>query len=149
MSMTPKQLGITPTQYKNIEKLIAYGESVALTFHVFDMNVFFAGEDRKPVIPNKSVRHYETECGTTACFAGLGPLAGVSARGHTNWWDYIEQKFGMASCLDGYKWMFHHDWRNHNNTLAGACERARIFLESGIPEDWFFYDYTTWKPYST
>lgn len=148
MPMTPKQLGITKRQYDNIEKLIAYGESVALTFHVFDMTVFFTDENEESINPSKSVTHYKNECGTTACFAGLGPLAGVSGKGFSLWWDYIEIKFGAFSASGQYRWMFHHNWATVDNTLAGACKRARIFLESGIPDDWDYHDRSTWLPYA-
>jgi len=149
MPMTPKQLGITPTQYKNIEKLIAYGESVALTFHVFDMDVFFSDELGESIAPSKSVAHYENECGTTACFAGLGPLAGVSPRGTKEWWQYIDKKFGARSDSDAYRWMLHHNWARVDNTLTGAVKRARIFLESGIPEGFDYYSDSTWAQYAS
>ena len=84
---TAKQLGLTPTQYKNLAKLTVYvRDKVAPP--KFNIKSFFDNGKNEEwshmgcdVCP--SVKEYE--CGTTACFLGYGIPAGIKARKNETW----------------------------------------------------------------
>ena len=102
---TAKQLGLTPTQYKNLAKLTVYvRDKVAPP--KFNIKSFFDNGKNEEwshmgcdVCP--SVKEYE--CGTTACFLGYGIPAGIKARKNETWEYYGARAFGvdMAGWSDG------------------------------------------------
>ncbi len=137
---TAKQLGLTPTQYKNLAKLTVYvRDKVAPP--KFDINSFFdsgkigeCSHSGCDVCP--SVKEYE--CGTTACFLGYGIPAGIKARKNETWEDYGARAFGvdlLASCSawgDLYDLLFDD---NHVNSKTAAAKRGAWFLMYGFPEN--------------
>ena len=156
---TAKQLGLTPTQYKNLAKLIVYVRDKVAPPE-FDINSFFnsrkidEGSHRGcDVCP--TVKEYE--CGTTACFLGYGIPAGIKARKNETWEYYGARAFGvdmtsgarafgvdMTSCSsagDLYDLLFDD---NHVNSKMAAVKRGAWFLMYGFPEnDDFLYNWET------
>jgi hypothetical protein len=139
---TAKQLGLTPTQYKNLAKLTLYvRDKVAPP--KFDIKSFF---DSKQVGFSHSLQDVcpaveEYECGTTACFLGYGIPAGIKARKQETWENYGERAFGVD--IDGgdlYNLLFDD---SHINSKAAAVKRGAWFLMNGFPENDDFLD--TWE----
>jgi len=144
---TAKQLGLTPTQYKNLAKLTVYvRDKVAPP--KFDIKSFFnggkideCGHSGCDVCP--SVKEYE--CGTTACFLGYGIPAGIKARKNETWEYYGARAFGVkmgGGCSLGgdlYDLLFDD---NHINSKIAAAKRGAWFLMNGFPEnDDFLYSW--------
>jgi hypothetical protein len=132
---TAKQLGLTPTQYKNLAKLTVYvRDKVAPP--KFDISSFFdskksdecshSGGDVCP-----SVKEYE--CGTTACFLGYGIPAGIKAHKNETWGYYGERAFGVEMAgSDLYDLLFD---ASHVNSKMAAAKRGAWFLMNGFPEN--------------
>lgn len=136
---TAKQLGLTPTQYKNLAKLTVYvRDKVAPS--KFDITCFFNNKNNnewahcgRDVCP--SVKEYE--CGTTACFLGYGIPAGIKARKQETWEEYGARAFGidMISCSregDLYDLLFND---SYVNSKMAAAKRGAWFLMNGFPEN--------------
>lgn len=127
---TAKELGITPTQRRNIARL-----------------TLFVKDAVPPPRFNIRQHHSETslpiqatyECGTTACFCGYGPLAGVKARKSEDWLDYAGRS--MTGHWTKPVWSLLFDGA-HKNSKAAAVRRGTWFLMNGLPED---TDLLTWE----
>ena len=98
----------------------------------------FSGEiDRHPVFMTQDVYSH---CGTVACAAGHGPMAGIEAKPHESWTAYTDRVFGTKinghfSEKDMYSWhwMFGAVWTKIDNTPKGAAARIRRYLDRGVP----------------
>lgn len=69
------------------------------------------------------------ECGTSACFCGHGPLAGIKPLKGEGWETYGTRCFGAASENEStplWDWLFHAE---HENSIEAACKRAAWVLE--------------------
>ena len=148
---TAKQLGLTPTQYKNLAKLTVYvRDKVAPP--KFDIKSFFdskkideCSHSGCDVCP--SINEYE--CGTTACFLGYGIPAGIKARKNETWENYGERAFGVemgVNCSqsgDLYDLLFDD---SHINSKMAAAKRGAWFLMNDFPDmDEFGCNLTTWE----
>lgn len=85
------------------------------------------------------MRYFETHvwwCGTVACAAGHGPLAGIPfiPQDDGQWGRYTERAFTGPS-YDGWSWMFSSGWKKADDTPQGAAARIRYFLQHGNPEN--------------
>lgn len=125
---TPKQLKITKTQFKNLAKLITFVRAKVAP-PKFDITSFHSEENDTP---SEAVYNH---CGTTACFCGYGPLAGIQPRKHESWFDYARRNFG-AECSwftpsELFDLLFSED---HKNSKVAACKRGAYFLQNGLPE---------------
>lgn len=124
---TPKSLGITPTQFKNLAKLTIFvRDKVAPP--KFDINSFFQTADLDT--PDNCVFEKDYECGTTACFCGYGPLAGIKPRKGEDWWQYGGRVFGADEVGNLWYFLFSND---HKNSKAAAVKRGAYFLMNGLP----------------
>jgi len=126
---TAKQLGITPTQRRNIARLTLFVKD-AVPPPRFDINTHHSGDNDNP-----SAATYE--CGTTACFCGYGPLAGIKPKRSENWFSYATRAMtgGYVSMLgsDSKLWTFLFDGE-HKNSKSAAVRRGAYFLMNGLPE---------------
>lgn len=134
---TAKQLGITPTQRKNLAKLIMFVRDKAEPPR-FDMNAFFAKNNAVHIGTDFCPNIKEYECGTTACFLGYGIPAGIKAYKQEMWRDYSWRAFGinMAARIDrdndAYDFLFHE---SHENSKEASVLRGAWFLMNGLPDN--------------
>ena len=80
-----------------------------------------------------ATRELYQECGTVACAAGHGPMAGVPARPGEDWYDYTERCF-TGGDNDAFNYMFGAQWKKIDNTPKGAAARIRRYLAEGTPD---------------
>lgn len=84
-------------------------------------------------------------CGTTACFAGHGPLAGIAPLEAENWDPYVKRCFtgeegaDMATSHPYWEWLFSEYWPS---SLPEAVKRAAWLLEKGGPPK--YHDHEGW-----
>jgi hypothetical protein len=127
---TPKQLGITPKQFKNIAKLTLFVKD-KVEPPKFNIRWFFTdkyGEehDLSYVCPKEE----EYQCGTTACFLGYGPLSGVKPKSKETWQEYAKRSYGVGMSGELYDLLF-NDY--HENDKFAAAKRGAWLLMNGIP----------------
>src|SRR6478736_854002 len=124
---TPRQLKITKTQFKNIAKLITFVRAKVAP-PKFDIETFHSEDNDQP-----SKATYG--CGTSACFCGYGPLAGIKPLPYENWFQYAARNFGAQSrwgnAEDIFELLFND---SHKNSKIAACKRGAYFLQNGLPE---------------
>lgn len=127
----------TPLQLQNIAKLALYVNGLPENYEHFDMMSFAH-------IPTGGFLHgflHEVvmidtcECGTTACFAGHGPHAGIAPKEGENWDSYCSRAFGASSYsggggggYDDYLWLFDANWPSNPHQ---AAKRAAWLLQGG------------------
>lgn len=122
----------------------------------FRMSVYGEGRHGSDLLPFQIKKHYN-ECGTCACAAGHGPLAGIKPRSRIrvnadgritlkeSWTDYISRCFitydpGIDKWCSLQKYLFgpHHD----NNPLLAAIRIAYFVLNKRFPiADYFCKEY--------
>ena len=126
---TAKQLGITPTQRRNIAKLTLFVKD-AVPPPKFDIESHHSGDNTNP-------SNATYECGTTACFCGYGPLAGIKPIKGENWFEYAARALtsGILSygTPDSPIWEFLFS-DSHKNSKAAAVRRGAYLLTHGLPE---------------
>jgi len=76
-------------------------------------------------------------CGTTACFCGYAPLAGIRPKKGENWFEYAKRAItgGTTSWLridtnNVWDFLFSDE---HKNSKAAAVKRGAWFLMHGLP----------------
>lgn len=122
----------------NLTKLADYLAALPADYEQFDMNDYnrVKGDNWKggPLYIEK--RRYD--CDTVACAIGHGPAAGIRVYGDMGWNAYCIRVFGIDRWdhYDTFQYLFGPNWIHYDNTPQGAAERIRIYLESGVPEDW-------------
>lgn len=124
---------ITPEQRANLAKLAAYLRTLPPEYPDFAMDQFVAG------IGGSGGSLVSTpECGTAACAAGHGPLAGVPFVEGETWGRYSRRAFINASPFaanDAWDWCFAATWSNVDNTAHGAAARIEWMLKNGVPDN--------------
>ena len=132
-------LSITKEQRKNLE-LLYENSPKTIEIVAFDMFEFLAIE-KVPInlydfITDKIISAETSQCGAVACFAGRGPLCGIPRdTSNADWYDYVENNFGVDIESRSFTWLFSADWTEVDNTLEGARKRLEIALDKGVPED--------------
>jgi hypothetical protein len=121
-----KKLGITHLQVGNFAVLASYLRKLPENYRKFDMSNFYVdGTTRWK--PANAVNI--SECGTTACAAGHGPVAGVAALPNESWGHYIQRAF----CEFGgtvYSAAFSEYWAPVDNSARGAAARILFMLDN-------------------
>ena len=117
---------MNPTQRNNLARLAVYCHRLPKGYEHFDMRAFCSiGGD-----PCKTPG-YILQCGTTACFAGHGPSAGIPPLPEETWGRYIARAFGCNAEDFVWSWLFGIFWPND---ITAACKRAAwIMDEHDIP----------------
>lgn len=127
----------TNEQRNNLLQLALYVWNLPDDYDRFCMFAFWdepLGLRETPYLYNHSTV-VKPACGTTACFAGHGPAAGVRlSENDQDWHRYIRRVFGLESLSDDWDWLFASDWQEFDNTTKGAAKRAFYFLKYGIPK---------------
>lgn len=115
----------------NLEQLATYIEDEA------DPDKFAMGSyihvpvellEYKPY-PRNAIQSYNL-CGTVACLAGHGPIAGIAPQIGEGWTDYTYRAF-ISRGKEGFTFLFGGDWERWDNTLEGGAARIRYYLEHG------------------
>ncbi len=121
---------LTLARKRNLLKLARYLEKLPTTYAQFDMENF-------AVAPNGYLDPSEVkpDCGTVACAAGHGPIAGVKPLKHETWFEYIERQFGVADNSPEFIWMFAISWIVRDKTPHGAAKRIFHYVKHGVPDD--------------
>ena len=136
---TPKELGLTKVQFLNLCKLIAFVRT-CVPPPKFDITSFHSFKDEagdRVENINPSIAKYEDSCGTSACFCGYGPLAGIRAKKGESWWQYGQRVFGAdhtsenVNTANTWEFLFSDE---HVNTKNAACLRGAYLLTHGLPE---------------
>lgn len=137
-----KELGITKWQWLNLIRLTLFVRD-SVPPPKFDIHSF-----NSESIYDASGASYE--CGTTACFCGYGPLAGIRPKPNEAWNSYGARVFGAGAgswatdqrVRDLYELLFAQD---HKNSKLAAIRRGAYFLMNGFPNKTFFVDLTEWE----
>lgn len=134
---TAKQLGLTPTQHRNLAKLTLFvRDKVAPP--KFNIEWFFTrkGDEQGDCCQDECPSEAEYNCGSAACFLGYGILAGIKARKGETWEKYSKRTLGInmncwTESLKEYNLLFHN---HHKNGKTAAIKRGAYFLMNGLPE---------------
>lgn len=76
------------------------------------------------------------DCGTSGCFVGHGPYAGVEKLENETWVEYGQKSFGITISSAEWAYLFSSYWCQIDNTAQGAAIRVLHFLTHGLPTDW-------------
>jgi len=120
------EVNITDEQRANLATLAAYLRTLPADYPDFAMDQFVRG-----VGGYADSRARRAECGTAACAAGHGPIAGIEPLQDETWYTYTVRAFGRSS----FTWCFDEDWAQVDNSAHGAAARIEFMLAHGIPEN--------------
>ena len=114
----------------NLTQLYTYLTSHELKTR-FSMHMYaWNPEDDEEFRPQR----VENECGTVACLAGHGPIAGIKPASYEDWSSYVRNHLTLGN-MKLYSWLFSGDWGDIDNTLPGALARLKTYLDTGIPAE--------------
>ena len=82
--------------------------------------------------PNSVDESVYSWCGTVACAAGHGPMAGIKGLPNESWAMYTARSF-TGGDSDMFSYLFGADWVYADNTPKGAAARIRRHLAEGLP----------------
>jgi hypothetical protein len=110
-------------------------------------DVLASPERRRALAPDvgfdmADYRHEHDSCGTVACAAGWGPIAGIAKRHKFGGWlPYCAEAFGagvadLGGNYELHRYLFGGDWCYVDQSPEGAANRIRTVLADGIPLDW-------------
>lgn len=87
-----------------------------------------------------------TECGTTACAVGHGPLMGLALLPNEEWFAYSLRVFGMNPNIqyEDFYFMFGPYWTSKNNTAEGTAKRMLWWIDNGPTDKPWDIDYSNW-----
>lgn len=125
---TAEELGITPTQHRNIARLCLFVKD-KVPPPKFDIKTWHRDEKGEQCAYPARAKY---ECGTSACFLGYAPLAGIEPEPKEYWDSYAARGFGAKEYYPMYRLLFHS---SHLNNKTAAVRRGAYFLTHGIPED--------------
>ena len=128
---TPEELGLTSKQVANFRKLERFLWRPLPSATTFDMRTYLMRATGQECRPDAST---SSECGTTRCALGCGPLAGVPVGSADGWTEYCSRNF-CGSRTATWNWVFHPQWSWVDNTRQGAANRIRWLLEHGCPDN--------------
>lgn len=129
----------TKKQIENLTKLADFLERVVPPPKFDIRNYLSSGNGYSIDLDDATSEVYNT-CGTSACAAGHGPLAGIRKLKSDDGWDgYCRRVFGADPYSDDgeWHWMFSNRWANRDNTPEGAAARIKWYLAYGVPNSYF------------
>lgn len=142
------EYGLEPIHILHLEYLADFLDSDKIPPPQFSMRTFVALPDglsndeyNRASMPAETMALVHEHCGTCACAAGHGPLAGMPAEPDETWDDYTRRVFGIWQSTYGatYRaWVFLFDsqWRGANNTAIGSAARICWFLQHDVPDNY-------------
>lgn len=77
----------------------------------------------------------ETTCGSVGCAVGHATYFVEPKLEGEDWLQYAVRVLGPMRERE-FDYCFGQDWAATDNTRAGAAQRIRTVLASGVPEDW-------------
>lgn len=121
---------LTPIQRQNLAKLTLYVASLPADYQHFNMEFYVRNGGFDGNI--SPVRKMIPACGTSACFAGHGPHAGINPLPGEVWEDYVKRNF-INQDDDGnwpkeFDWLFGSFWEH---SIHDAIKRAAWLLQTG------------------
>lgn len=134
----------TKRQRRNLAKLALfvhnlpadYGHFAMSSYMQVDHNEYPESAQLLPACILKSLDPNETsatkhECGTTACFCGHGPSAGIKAKRNEEWHDYAARAFGASQHDECNLWhhLFNESWSDDKDE---AAKRAAWVLQGQL-----------------
>lgn len=128
---TAKELGITPTQRRNLARLCLFvNDNVPPP--KFEIKTWFTNSAGAQSPPTQA----KYECGSSACFLGIAPLAGIKPKVGETWPGYSRRAFSAFEYDGGdicrrYDFLFSP---HHENSKEAAVRRGAWFLCHGLPE---------------
>jgi hypothetical protein len=148
---SPKELGITRTQRRNLAKLAVRFRDLRRNGYkgTFNMGQFcrsVKSGDCDSYGPEDSLKSF-TECGTCGCLLGHAPYLGIglsslktlddSTNETIQWNDFCKAVFGLREILPPWLWLFSGTWKSSKPL---ALKRIAWTLERGFPELWDEFD---------
>ena len=130
--------GLTTKHISNLHKLADYLYKLPRKYGHFDMQ-HYCEQDHFLIEPDDAPKMIN-ECGTSACAAGHGPMAGIHTKEYTDYWaDYVQECFLGDQYGEHYGEMFDQlfdtDWAGIDNTPKGAAARIYYFLTHGLDSE--------------
>lgn len=119
-----KELELTSEQRKNLAKLVIF-VNAKVPPPKFNIRLF-----------NSDSHIYATDsvgCGTTACFCGYGPLAGIKVLQDEQWQEYANRIFNAGAWGNIKLYNFLFDFK-HENSKKAAVLRGAYYLMHGFPK---------------
>jgi hypothetical protein len=128
---TAKDLFLSSQQVRNLVQLARYLRSLPADYGKFGMSDYFVKRSAGDWSPTGAATGLQ-ECGTSACAAGHGPVAGIVPRPNEGWAQYTGRAFGavFSAYVD---WLFHPGWDWEDNTPRGAAARIAYALANPDP----------------
>lgn len=133
------ELDLTKEQRKNLAHLCCFVEK-SVPPPEFNIKQFNSDKfDRVVYVPSEA----KYECGTTACFCGYGPLAGIAPTRKEGWIDYARRVFNAHARGNSiYPLLFDE---RHVNSKSAAVLRGCYFLMHGLPEGKYYDELCRWE----
>lgn len=127
-------MSITQKQRANLIILADFLERVVPP-PKFDISAYLMDADGE-ITPDSAKNKVYKSCGTTACAAGHGPLAGIKWKESdgSDWNSYCTRAFGAPPISNLWEWLFSPDWADIDNTPEGAAARIKWYLAHGTPD---------------
>ena len=156
MSARHPSLPISDFQEMNLRILSAHLRALPPEYPDFAMDRFISNEP--PAFGQGGGTAKKAECGTAACAAGHGPIAGITPLPGENWMDYSERCFcpGSEDDDDGnlmgapanftWAWCFDGEWSHYDNSAHGAAARSDYMLHHGVPHEFHAEDVGDTEP---
>jgi len=142
-TQTPKSLGITPTQFRNIA-ILSLGVRYSVPPPKFDISDFNCDSRN-----SFTLQEAKYECGTTACFLGYGPLLKIKPKQNEDWFGYCTrtisnrlERLYVTDCSDIYNMLFD---ASHRNCPVAAARRGAYLLLNGIPDEANLWQLSDWE----
>jgi hypothetical protein len=115
---------------RNLAKLALFCRTLPEDYEHFDIKFFAYGGNGRTLQPCHVTQPEDLHaCGTVACLAGHGPVAGIPPVPGEGWPAYIDRVFipgdGPANQLC-MAWLFEN---GHTNSLSDGCKRIAWLLE--------------------
>lgn len=121
-------------QVDNLLTLANFLESDEIPPPRFNIESFISNEEGDWLSIEEFTPELYTQCGTTACAVGHGPLAGIPISDKDSGWSaYAVRVFGAYG--NRFDFMFGGSWVNYDeqNTAKATAKRIKYFLEHGVP----------------
>lgn len=147
---TPKQLGISRTQLRNIARITLFVHEEVKDEN-FDITTYYR-DPTNGSLGCASTKGITYACGTAACFCGYGPLAGVKPRKDEDWGMYQARCFtsewdvfsGPSTPMPVFSFLFSNE---HLNSREAAVLRGAYFLMNGLPVESESMSYFQKRPF--